>query len=149
MLYFKDYFWLCATYICERSELWEWSQDFYKYIQPRTKLRGCRGLQIVTPEVLTASWQVFVLSKPGHGWPGLARIGHGWPSAAVRQEPAHRQSCLEAVSAVARNKQQSAASSQRSFLHLLETSRQSSRLRPLNLSPSQIRTCGFPAYGSS
>ena len=26
---------------------------------------------------------------------------------------------------------------------------QSSRLRPLNLSPSQIRTCGFPAYGSS
>ena len=25
----------------------------------------------------------------------------------------------------------------------------SSRLRPLNLSPSQIRTCGFPAYGSS
>ena len=27
--------------------------------------------------------------------------------------------------------------------------RQSSRLRPLNLSPSQIRTCGFPAYGSS
>ena len=24
-----------------------------------------------------------------------------------------------------------------------------SRLRPLNLSPSQIRTCGFPAYGSS
>ena len=27
--------------------------------------------------------------------------------------------------------------------------KQSSRLRPLNLSPSQIRTCGFPAYGSS
>ena len=26
---------------------------------------------------------------------------------------------------------------------------QSSRLRPLNLSPSQIRTCGFSAYGSS
>ena len=26
---------------------------------------------------------------------------------------------------------------------------QSSRLRPLNPSPSQIRTCGFPAYGSS
>ncbi len=26
---------------------------------------------------------------------------------------------------------------------------ESSRLRPLNLSPSQIRTCGFPAYGSS
>ena len=29
------------------------------------------------------------------------------------------------------------------------TNWESSRLRPLNLSPSQIRTCGFPAYGSS
>ena len=26
---------------------------------------------------------------------------------------------------------------------------QSSRLKPCNFSPSQIRTCGFPAYGSS
>ena len=31
----------------------------------------------------------------------------------------------------------------------IEKFEQSSRLRPLNLSPSQIRTCGFPAYGSS
>ena len=58
------------------------------------------------------------------GWLGLARIGHGWPSAAVRKEPAHWQSCLEAVSAGGRNKQQSAASYQRSFSHVLETSRQ-------------------------
>ena len=106
-------------------------------------------MQIVTPEVLTASWQVFVLSKPGHGWLGLARIGHGWPSAAVRKEPAHWQSCLEAVSAGGRNKQQSAASSQRSFSHLLETSRQTEIYRILTHIPDSTTTIAFTAPGNS
>ena len=97
-------------------------------------------MQIVTPEVLTASWQVFVLSKLGHGWLGLARIGQGWPSAAVRKEPAHRQSCLEAVSAGGRNKQQSAASSWRSFSHLLETSRQTEICHFLYLHAIELRS---------